>query len=329
MERNCTVSRCKRSWVWVSFVCFVLVISGTARAQDGISADPDPNLQCPAPTFADVLYGPDKANKLDFWQASGDGRKPLIFFTHGGGFVAGDKDWIQGKRGARVRRCLNNGVSLVSINYRFLLKAGLLDILHDSSRALQFVRSKAGEWNIDKQRIAVFGESAGAGCSLWFGYQDEMADPANPDPVLRESTRVCAVGVLMPQATYDFPQWPKLLGVPDGLWTASSMAIAPSFYRMSPFAMNSKEALALRKKLDMLSMIDASDPPLYIRSTRPKTEPENWDHLLHHPRHATALKEKCDSVGVPCVLVDCDTAKDQAMDVYSFLFEKLGVKEKK
>lgn len=39
--------------------------------------------------------------------------------------------------------------------------------LHDAARALQFVRSKAAEWNIDKQRIGAAGGSAGACSSLW------------------------------------------------------------------------------------------------------------------------------------------------------------------
>lgn len=51
------------------------------------------------------------------------------------------------------------GISVVSINYRFIKDAeadGLVPPakgpLHDAARALQFVRSKAAEWNIDKER---------------------------------------------------------------------------------------------------------------------------------------------------------------------------------
>jgi len=40
----------------------------------------------------------------------------------------------------------------------------VMAVFHNNARALQFVRSKAAEWNIDKARIAVSGGSAGA-CS--------------------------------------------------------------------------------------------------------------------------------------------------------------------
>ena len=42
---------------------------------------------------------------------------------------------------------------------------------------------------------------------MWIGFQDEMADPQNSDPVLRESTRVDAIGALETQATYDLVRW--------------------------------------------------------------------------------------------------------------------------
>jgi len=280
---------------------------------------------CPDPTVADAAYGPHKRNRLDFWQAAADAPTPLIVHIHGGGFWEGDKSSIRGRRGARVRQCLDNGVSLASVNYRFLPAAGLIDILRDTARALQFLRSKAGEWHIDKERVAAFGDSAGAGACLWLGFHDDMADSDNADSVLRESTRLSAVGALVPQATYDFPQWPEVLDVPPAIWTAASAVIAPSFYRLSPLSLSTERAKALRRDLDMLAMFDPTDPPLYLRSTRPKTAPANWDHLLHHPRHAIALKEKADAAGIPCVLIDADTPPADRLDVIAFLLRHLGM----
>ena len=42
------------------------------------------------------------------------------------------------------------------------------------------------EFNLDKARVAAMGGSAGAGTSLWLAFHDDLADPASPDPVLRE-----------------------------------------------------------------------------------------------------------------------------------------------
>ena len=80
--------------------------------------------------------------------------------------------------------------------------------LHDAARALQFVRSKAGEWNIDKQRIGASGGSAGACSSLWLALHDDLADPQSDDPVARESTRLWCAAVSGAQTTLD-PQQMK------------------------------------------------------------------------------------------------------------------------
>src|SRR5690606_36772025 len=97
-----------------------------------------------------------------------------------------------------------------SINYRFLEEnetIGVLKPLNDSKRALQFIRHFSEELNIDKDKIILVGSSAGAGTSLWIGFNDEMAEPNSSDPILRESTRVSGIVALSTQATYDVTKW--------------------------------------------------------------------------------------------------------------------------
>ena len=71
------------------------------------------------------------------------------------------------------------------------------------ARARQFLRSKAGEWNLDKTRFAAVGSSAGACTSLWLAYHDDLADPESNDPVMRESTRLCAAVGFSAQTSID------------------------------------------------------------------------------------------------------------------------------
>ena len=73
-------------------------------------ADPQPT-----PTHANVPYGTHERQVLDFWQAKSDRPTPLLFFIHGGGWVAGDKNSV----GAKVQKMLDAGISVVSINYRY------------------------------------------------------------------------------------------------------------------------------------------------------------------------------------------------------------------
>ena len=64
-----------------------------------------------------------------------------------------------------------------------------------AARALQFVRGQAGEWNLDKERIAAMGTSSGACLSLWLASHADLADPASEDPVARESTGLACAAV--------------------------------------------------------------------------------------------------------------------------------------
>src|SRR5260221_5525601 len=50
-----------------------------------------PGQALPAPTHADVSYGPDESNVLDFWQAPTGAANPLLVIIHRGGFRARSK----------------------------------------------------------------------------------------------------------------------------------------------------------------------------------------------------------------------------------------------
>ena len=111
----------------------------------------------PAPTHANVAYGPHERNVLDFWQADAQRPTPLVIFIHGGGFRFGSKEQLNP---FVLRRLLGAGISVAAVNYRFISHAPLPAAHHDCRRALQFLRSKAGEWNVDKKRVGAFGGSA-------------------------------------------------------------------------------------------------------------------------------------------------------------------------
>ncbi len=165
-------------------------------------------------TFTNEKYGDHARNIFDIWLADSEETTPLVVYIHGGGFIGGDKsryydseDWV---------RFLEAGVSVASINYRFMNQApyGILGSMMDSKRCLQYLRYNAEKFNIDKNRIACSGGSAGAGTSLWLAFSDEMADKKNVDPVLRESTKITCAGAFATQSTYDILQWAEILSLP-------------------------------------------------------------------------------------------------------------------
>ena len=254
------------------------------------------------PAFADVSYGPHERNVLDFWKAESAEPTPLVISIHGGGFESGDKSDLFEPHGlSYIVESLSNGISFASINYRLAPDTPLTDIFLDVARAVQFLRYKADEWNIDRNRLAVCGGSAGGGASLWLAFHDDVADPENEDPVLRESSRVTAAVAYSTQSTYDFEQWEEILGSsPTAIFDIDGDL---EWYHLTREEVHSPKGRAVRKELDILSMISPGDPPVYLCNPHPDIDLEDGGDMDHHPRHAMALKRKCDEEGVEAVLV--------------------------
>lgn len=141
---------------------------------------------------------------LDFYGAHSPGVTPLVVFVHGGGFRAGSKEQINP---GTLRELLAAGISVAAINYRFVQQHPLPAAHHDARRAIQFLRSKAGEWKIDKAKFGAFGGSAGAQLCTYLAFHDDMANPLSYDPIERESTRLAAVATTGGQTTMDLDWW--------------------------------------------------------------------------------------------------------------------------
>jgi acetyl esterase len=283
----------------------------------------------PAPTYADVKYGPHERNALDLWLAKSDKPTPLVVFIHGGGFVRGGKS---GASPESIRRCLDAGVSFMAINYRFLQHAPIQDILRDAARAIQFVRLNAAQYNLDPKRVASHGGSAGAGTSLWLAVHDDLADPKSDDPVLRQSSRIAAAGCMNGQATYDMTEWEKVVGKFKPEWIRGEDEDV-KFYRFKnhdDFKM--PEGKKILADCSMISQITKDDPPIIMTCTMPDGEPQSRGQLVHHPRHAQAVKKRCDEVGVKCEIHTGDSGPSNkagaAGDVIGFLLKHLGVEPK-
>ena len=289
----------------------VLIIAVAAYAADDSKGQ--------APTYADVSYGPYRSDVLDFWKAEGAGPRPLLIYIHGGGWTDGDKKqpW------ANIQPYLDKGISYAAINYRLTGEAPLPAPVLDAARALQFIRSKAAEWNINKSRIALTGGSAGACTSMWLLLHDDLADPTSEDPVLRESTRVTAAAVFSGQTSID----PKVI---EG-WLGPNVLK----HRMINTAVGEKTiegALQNYEKYRDLyfefspyNHLTADDPPLFMTYPNNMTLPsENAGHGIHHPMYGIKMKEKADRVGEEChLLIEGVSKSDRYGSAQEFLFDKL------
>jgi len=160
-----------------------------------------PLRAAPKPTHPDVRYDTKhERNVLDFWQAKSKKPTPLVVHFHGGGFRGGDKQAL--RRRGEIDRFLDAGVSVAACNYPFLKDASYAEILAHCGRAIQFLRSKSKQWNIDPRRIGAYGGSAGALISEWLAYAPDRGSPSSKDPVGRLSSKVqVAGGFLQPYGT--------------------------------------------------------------------------------------------------------------------------------
>src|SRR5262249_30730909 len=163
--------------------------------QEKAKTQPKQPPERPTPTVADYTYAKDhERQKFDFWQAKSDKPTPVVLLIHGGGWMGGDKTGYGTKD---IQPYLDQGISVASLNYPVILQAmeqkvepPVKGCLYDAARALQTIRSKAKEWNVDSKRVGATGGSAGACTSLWLALHDDLADPKSGDPVARESSRL-------------------------------------------------------------------------------------------------------------------------------------------
>ena len=260
------------------------------------------------PTQSNVPYGTHERQVLDFYQAKSESPTPVVFFIHGGGWVYGDK-----KNPPALSQYIAAGISVVSINYRYSWQAQLDGIkppvqapLHDAARALQFIRSKAKEWNLDTKRIGASGGSAGACSSLWLAFHNDLADPASGDPVARESTRLWCAAVTGAQTSLDPLQLKE--------WTPNSRYGGHAFGFMDPKDLKSRdtrfaeflehrsEVLSWIKEFSPYEHVSSDDPPVYLSySSAPALGQEQKDPT-HTSNYGVKLQEKCATAGIACDL---------------------------
>ncbi len=276
--------------------------------------------------FGTLEYGPGRDQQMDvFIHPDAETPTPVVIFIHGGGFTGGSRTAsYDGFRATQLQAFLDEGVAYVTIDYSLLEPGtetvGAIKCLHDSRRALQFVRYFAEPLNIDPERVALMGNSAGAGTSLWLGFHDEMADPGSVEPIARESTRVTVVAVNATQSTYELLRWPAdvfsptypltiegLLGQPSLASQVLTFYGLPVSWTTMPSRIETElmtdEYQAYRAELDMLAWMSADDPPFYARNEAEDLAPtESGFDILHHPLHAATLAERAGEVELEAVV---------------------------
>lgn len=318
-------------------LALLLLLPTTAFAQQKAEkANPKQPPARSAPTVADFIYGKDsERQRFDFWQAKSDKPTPVVLLIHGGGWMTGDKS---GYGANSIQPFLDAGISVAAIDYRYIEQAMEQKVeppvkacLHDAARALQTIRSKAKEWNIDPTRVGATGGSAGACTSLWLALHDDLADPSSSDPIARQSSRLTCAAVDGAQTSLD----PKELRewIPNAIYGGHAFGFAEKGRKRTDefnlLIANRDKVMPWIKEYSPIELVTKDDPPIYLDYPNQKAPPklgQKEADPTHSAMYGVKLAEKLDATGIEAVLSYPGHKDAKYGSIEKFLIEKLNAK---
>lgn len=122
---------------------------------------------------------------------------PVVAFIHGGGWMAGDRRDM----GIHlVNVAATRGYAVASIGYRLAPEAHWPEQIYDCKAAIRWLRAHAKDLNLDTNRIAAWGHSAGGHLVALLGVTGDVKElEGSVGPNLQESSRVtCVLNVAGP-----------------------------------------------------------------------------------------------------------------------------------
>ena len=129
--------------------------------------------------------------KMDvYYPSENNGRFPVAMYVHGGGWHKGDKGG--GAGAADLPQLQEAGFLVVAVNYRLAPEYLFPAMIEDVKCAVRSLRAHADEYNLDPNRIGVWGGSAGGHLVALLGTTDESAG-FDVGEYLEYSSRVQAV----------------------------------------------------------------------------------------------------------------------------------------
>ena len=123
--------------------------------------------------FRDIPYvtGGHERQRLDLYlPPQSDGLRPVVVWVHGGAWEAGTK------ADCPAKGMLARGYVVVSVGYRLSQHAVFPAQIQDCKAAIRWLRAHAAEYQIDPDRIGVWGASAGGHLVALLGTTGSVRD---------------------------------------------------------------------------------------------------------------------------------------------------------
>ncbi|MHC9538130.1 MAG: alpha/beta hydrolase fold domain-containing protein [Vulcanimicrobiota bacterium] len=185
-----------------SHMAFWACIAGALLAM-GVMTDSVQASSIPgADMTCDILYGRagDENLYLDLYTPQGIQKPaPLAVWIHGGGWVQGSRSQL----GPGADELISRGFIVASLDYRLAPKHPWPAQFDDVRRAIDFLCSNADHYNIDADRIGVWGGSAGAHLASLLALVGIQNDGAAPVRRVKAVVDFCGPSDLL---SLDFPE---------------------------------------------------------------------------------------------------------------------------
>lgn len=195
--------------------------------------------------ISDIAYKTDsEKNKLDLYlPTQKKGKYPLVIFIHGGGLIKSDKSHHM----SSILNVLQDGFAVASINYRLNNEVTYPEILKDCIDALIFLGINSKQFNLDKNKFMLWGETHGAYLADAIGIEYHT----NPNYQI--------VGVISFYAPIDLYQFHKFQ-----IDSGQLMKIDEEVADERSFGASGNHLLERLKSMDLLARIDGTQPPFYL-----------------------------------------------------------------
>lgn len=199
-------------------------------------------------------------------QMKSDTPMPLVVWIHGGAFRAGNKNRNQ------AIELNNHGYITASINYRLSQEAIWPALIHDCKAAIRYLRAHAEKYNIDPNKIGVWGASAGGYITAFLGTSGDVKELEGTGGWQDQSSRV--------QAVVDFfgpTHFIKMCDFPSTMDHAA--ADSPESQLLGAPV---KEIPEKVKAADPITYVSTDDPPfLIVHGDEDPLVPHNQSVILH------------------------------------------------
>ncbi len=144
----------------LALLALVLVLGASGCGAQSVMPGGSSTFASVEPSYTDLAYATESdAQKLDLYVPEGTGPFPVVIMVHGGGFMFGDKADGAGLTG--VDQLLAAGYAVASINYRLSGEAQYPAQIFDAKASVRFLRANAEKYNLNPDKFAAWGASAG------------------------------------------------------------------------------------------------------------------------------------------------------------------------